>query len=727
MNLLESVTRTCQRLAPGGWHSLLLAHGLDILAPSLKAELLKPLIIDRTLTGFEDFCPDGNRAIEPALPAQSLLYHALASPQVTADETGQPLGIFPTHAEIEAVLNYVFGIQPPTLNDLLQQAQGAPLSVAVFASEYRCAVDTVHGQHADLCFSRTGIARTGTAGARYDERLRCFLPFVDDDVHGIRVMPVHYSAYLAVQLKGDDQRFGPMDFQSGLDDGLDFQVPLHKLFSGAECLHGLDLTLTLDNYQINEKIRHVHLRHSGTGWQEPEISEHPFIITKDLAGWATQPDLGPGILSPEPKPHLVELAHYKGQPLSFMMPANTGGMVHGRHKVRDDGQIEDLNDREGVAELVKQGGYRALHYQDGTADGFVRAICPPLTDNLPSKAAYSAIGATDYFTFCNPRRLLHWVKEEPAFSSPDIWHARLEALSNVRYCANLSLKDQPFTPEDRGITAIVALPRKPKPRPVPGTWHPSPPRPSSLPDAAAGVFGPGWEVGWVRLPGPNGTWINALAGYQMASPFCEDKRICAALGSYWPGVAPDSTRTFEPRDSLHTIIPLTDAETGQGDVAWDNHPAPQVILDQGKTFVRYHAYEYSDYTGTALANGFSLSLTGQITQQAYQDRVLSMYRVYTVLGPGDNPALRNYWPLLSFFLVQRPDAELDIAQQQSGVTLNGWVHRYQMYRRGKVIQPAANFKWRDVEVEEQVSLLVSAKVMLIKYGNAAWQLALESV
>ncbi len=126
MNLLESVTRTCQRLAPGGWHSLLLAHGLDILAPSLKAELLKPLIIDRTLTGFEDFCPDGNRAIEPALPAQSLLYHALASPQVTADETGQPLGIFPTHAEIEAVLNYVFGIQPPTLNDLLQQAQGAP-------------------------------------------------------------------------------------------------------------------------------------------------------------------------------------------------------------------------------------------------------------------------------------------------------------------------------------------------------------------------------------------------------------------------------------------------------------------------------------------------------------------------------------------------------------------------------------------------------------------------
>ena len=727
MSLLESVTRTCQRLAPGGWHSLLLAHGLDLLAPSLKAELLKPLTIDRTLAGFEDFCPDGYRAIEPGRPAQSLLYHALASPQVTTDETGLQLRTFPTLAEIEAVLNYVFGIQPTTLHDLLQQAQGAPLSVAVFASEYRCAADTVHGQHADLCFSRTGIARTGTAEARYDERLRCFLPFVDNDARGIRVMPVHYSAYIAVQLKGDDERFKPMDFQSGLDDGLDFQVPVHKLFSGSECLYGLDLPLTLDNYQINEKIRHVHLRHSGTGWQEPEISEHPFIITKGLARWATPLEPGLGILSPEPKPHLVELAHYKGQALSFMMPANTGGMVHGRHKVGDDGQIEDLNDREDVAELVKQGGYRALHYQDGTADGYVRAICPPLTDTLPSKAAYSVIGATDYFPFCHQRRLLHWVKEEPAFSSTDIWHARLEALSNVRYCANLSLKDQPFTPEDRGITAIVELMRKPKPRRGPGIPRPSPPRPSSLPDAAAGIFGPGWEVGRVRQQDADGNWIDTLAGYQMASPFCEDKRICAALGSYWPGVAPDSARTFEPRSSLHTIIPLTDAETGTGGVAWDNQPAPQLIHDQGKTFVRYHTYAFSDYTGVALANGFSLSLTGQITQQAYQDRVLSMYRVYTVLGAGDNPALRNRWPLLSFLLVQPPDAELDIAQQQSGVMLNGWVHRYQMYRRGAVSQPAANFKWRDVEVEEQVSLLVSAKVMLIKYGNAVWQLALESV
>lgn len=727
MNLLESVTRTCQRLAAGGWRSLMLAHGLDILAPSLKAELLKPLTINRTLEGFEDFCPDGYRAIEPARPAHSLLYHALASPRVTADETGRQLRVFPTHAEIETVLNYVFGIQPPTLNDLMQQAQYAPLSVAVFASEYRCADDTVHGQHADLCFSRTGIARTGTAAARYDERLRCFLPFVDDDAHGIRVMPVHYSAYIAVQLKGDGERFGPMDFQAGLDDGLDFQVPLHKLFNGVECLSGLDLNLTLGIHHINEKIRHVHLRHSGTGWQEPEISEYPFIITEDLAGWAAQPDLGPGVLSPEPRPHLVELAHYKGQPLSFTMPANTGGMVHGRHKVGVDGQIEDLNDREDVAELVRQGGYRALHYQDGTADGYVRAICPPLTDELPSKAAYSVIGATDYFPFCVQRRLLHWVKEEPAFSSPDIWHARLEALSNVRNCANLGLKDQPFTSEDRGITAIVTLPHKSAPGPASGTWSPSPPRPSSLPDAAAGIFGPGWEVGQVRQQDMDGNWIHMLAGYQMASPFCEDKRICAALGSFWPGVAPDSARTFEPRSSLHTIIPLTDAETGIGNVAWDNQPSPQLIQDHGSTFVRYRAYEYSDYTQVALENRFSLQQTGAITQQQYQDRILSMYRVYNVLGAGTDKLLRHAWPLLSFIHVQRPDPELDSAQQQVGVTLRGWVFRFLMYERGTVSTPAEDFRWRDVQVKQQVRLFVSAEAILVKHEDAAWQLADEAL
>lgn len=726
MSLLEIVNQTCRRLAPGGWHSLLLAHGLDILAVPLKDELLKPLRIDRSLPGFEDFCPTGNRAIEPARPAQSLLFHALASPRVTRDASGQPLQTYPTPVEIRAVLNYVFGVRPPSLKDLQRKAQGEPLAVAVFASEYRCAPDTVHGEHADLCYSRTGIARVGNTSALYAPELRCFLPFVQDDPYGIRIMPVHYSAYIAVQRQGNHEQFGPMDAQPDVDPALKFWVPMHKLFDGRECLAGLDLEVKFKAFHINEKIRHIHLRHSDTGWQEPDISQSPFVITDGLAMLEVEPGSGSGLLLPRPRPQLAEPARYRGQLLSFTMPKDSGGMIHGRSMLHDNGTIEDLNHREGVAELVKQGGYRALHHRDGTADGYIRAHCTSL-GHLQSIPAYSIIATPDFFPFCHPRRLMRWARQVPAFTDPNIWHARLQALSNVRYCANLTLADQPFSPEDRGVTAIVGLPRKPGLPPPAGTDLADIDRPTSLPDGDTGIFAPGWGVGWVRKPIPDGHWINHLVGYQMASPFPEDARICAALGSFWPGLAPDSARTFEPRSSLHTIIPLTDAETGTGAVAWDNQRPPQLIQDQRRTFVRYRAYEYSDYTQVALENRFSLQQTGAITQQEYQNRVLSMYRVYNVLGAGTDKSLRHAWPLLSFIRVQRPDPELDSAQQQVGIVLRGWVYRFLMYERGTESIPDEDFRWRDVQVRQQVRLFVSAETILVKYEHAAWQLALETL
>ncbi|MGN8143413.1 hypothetical protein ACTJK3_21225 [Pseudomonas sp. 22105] len=726
MSLLDSVTQACRRLAPGGWHSLMLAHGLDILAVPLKDELLKPLRVERSVPGFEDFCPAGNRAIEPARPAQSLLFHALASPRVTRDASGQPLQTYPTPVEIRAVLNYVFGVRPPSLKDLQRKAQGEPLAVAVFASEYRCAPDTVHGEHADLCYSRSGIARVGNASALYAPELRCFLPFVQDDPYGIRIMPVHYSAYIAVQRQGNHEQFGPMDAQPDVDPALKFWVPMHKLFDGKECLAGLDLEVKFKAFHINEKIRHIHLRHSDTGWQEPDISQYPFVITDGLATLEVERGSGSSLLLARPRPRLAEQACYRGQLLSFTMPRDSGGMIHGRSMLHDNGTIEDLNHREGVAELVRQGGYRALHYRDGTADGYIRARCPSL-GHLQSIPAYSIIATPDFFPFCHPRRLMHWASQVPAFTGSSIWHARLQALSNVRYCANLTLAGQPFSPEDRGVTAIVGLPRKSVSWPLTGAHPVGIDRPSTLPDGEAGLFAPGWGVGRVREQSPDGSWIDHLAGYQMASPFPEDARICAALGSFWPGLAPDSASTFEPRSSLHTIIPLTDAETGRSAVAWDNQPPAQLIQHQGRTFVRYRAYEYSDYTQVALENRFSLQQTGAITQQEYQDRVLSMYRVYNVLGAGTDKALRNTWPLLSFIQVQRPDPELESAQQQVGIVLRGWVFRFLMYERGVMSIPAEDFKWRDVQVKQQVRLFVCAETILVKYENAAWQLAPEAL
>ena len=169
MSLIDDVRAICDRLAPKGWAQLLAHHGLDITSADLKSELDRVLPnIDRHAAGFEDFAFEGKKGIEPGHPARSLLYHALASTNVIKKVDGSFLSAFPTLAEISTVENYVFGAKPPTLKELRTRVNNLPLSVVVFAYEYRPATQTCHKKHADLVFSRTGVARVGTAKPIYE-------------------------------------------------------------------------------------------------------------------------------------------------------------------------------------------------------------------------------------------------------------------------------------------------------------------------------------------------------------------------------------------------------------------------------------------------------------------------------------------------------------------------------------------------------------------------------
>ena len=78
---------------------------------------------------------------------------------------GNDLAAFPTPAELEAVENYVYGVQPPSLDTLRAQAGSSPLAVVVFAFEYRSGPETVHGKHADCCFSAHRTRPVGDGGA----------------------------------------------------------------------------------------------------------------------------------------------------------------------------------------------------------------------------------------------------------------------------------------------------------------------------------------------------------------------------------------------------------------------------------------------------------------------------------------------------------------------------------------------------------------------------------
>ena len=722
MALIDEVKIICDRLAmDAGWHDLLLQHGLDIKACPLEAELKKQLPVDRTVNGFEDFSLKGNCAIEAGNPSRSLLYHAFASPNVTTDSKGNALTIYPTAAEIETVLNYVYGVCPPGLEALFEQAgEGAVLAIVVFAIEYRPGPGTVHGKHADLCFSRTGIARVGTAPAWYDPQRRGFLPWVEDDPKAIRVMPARFSAYIAVQRKGDAARFGPQSFQPG-DEERDFWTPLHKLFEGTECIAGMELNVNLECYHINDKLRRFHLKFPEPDWQEPVLSGPPFVLTDGLAHWADETGSGQGLLLPVAQRGLVEKATYDHQDVFFTIPAEPnyrGYIINRRYKLLEDGSIDDLNLNPDVVNIVKAGGYRALHFIDFTAEGWVRASCPTLETVIPDNAvAYSIIAAPDFYPASSQRELLEW-SDQQQFPQP-FFGQSLRVLSNLRAAGNPDLNGNYFQPDDKGITAIVSHPVEVEDRAASGARTTNG-RPSWLSDRAAGSLSPGWEISGPDGGGPRPA---SLCGYELGSPFTEDVRICASIGGYWPAVSPDTSRTFEPNASRVPIIPLTDEEGGQADSgSWDGVDGPRLLTDaQGKQVVEYTAFDHCDYTKNALAGLLSLHRTAQTSADDYARRIWTLHNAFTALGASTRQQ-KAEWSVLSFRKITRPHAALEFAEQEAGAVLQGDIHCYQIYKpdKGSLSTPPGDFTKRQVEILEMTCSFVGEEALLSKRGDAAW-------
>ena len=770
MSLIEDVQATCRRLAPHGWRELLRRHGLDITADDLDRELGKELAdVDRGMAGFEDFAAEGKRGIEPGQPARSLLYHALASPNVLSGAEGQPLAAFPTLAEIEAVENYVFGVKPPSVNDLVARFPRADIAVAVFAVEYRPGAETVHRRHADLCFSRTGVARVGTAGPLYDPRARGFVPFVEDDEHAFRVLPARYAPYVAVLLKGDEGLFGPMHFnllervpadvreqmrrwvagRPGDDRTRDFWVPVHKLFSGTECVRGLDLSVELDAHHVNEKIRRIHLelRRLGhdTGWEESDLDRPPFAFAEGIAGFSHDPQSGEGLLTPMVHEKLIEPAEYRGKPLHFRVPSEeflrsknpdredwapsllispegrarrSPEYVHVRHEVKADGTIEDLNGLADVADRVRRGDFDALHYVDFTGDGWIAARCPELTVEIPRNIpAYSMVTAIDFYPHCDQRELIEWwIQRVPSALRQTVWGVPPLTLSDGRIAPNLQLRSRgaDFRTEDDTVTAIVSLPTDAGAVQLPldgaaTTRH------AHLPDAAASVFAPGWDTG---LDETEDTLH--LASYGLGSPFPEDAKLCAALSSFWPAVAPDAGRSFS--QFFPTATPLTDREIGiGGGPSWDGVPGPMFTPQGDGGVAEYASFDHVDYVDSALDKRFSLSLTGRVDTTEYTARILAIARMNAALA-GTEPDMRR-WRMTSFQPVSTADQELARAEEETGVPLLGDArYRITLGRPGPERRHPTDHRKVQIEISEVATLFVGALPrILVKREGAAWR------
>ncbi|YBV93570.1 hypothetical protein M1D53_29005 (plasmid) [Bacillus sp. PK9-021] len=793
--LKEQVKQICNRLAPHGWRELLCKQGLDIATPALEAELQKELKIDRTIKGFEDFALEGKRGIEPGQPARSLLYHALASPNVNTSIDGSQLKVFPTLKELEIVENYVYGIKPPTLSELFHRG-GGDLAIVVFATEYRPAPETVHRKHADVCFSRTGVARVGTAEPLYEPQYRGFLPFVKGNDFSFRVLPAHYSAYIAVRRKGNESKFGPMSIDeiSEGDRNRKFWVPIHKLFSGTECLcdgrgNQLDLHIELKAHHINEKIRRLHLvlndkdyvgdRADNTNWKDMDINKPPFCFTEGIADWSNNPDFGSNVLIPFPHSTLIEPAMYLDKPLTFTVP-ESNKTEEGEHQGLDIRPFssslqfrfyKEIHDSEGIKkeiygrpvpeyvyvrdevlddrvppndlnkmkfkemiEKIEKGGYEALHYIDYTGDGWIEAVCPELTNSnficpetnfrlSGNHAAYSMITAPDFFPNCDQRELMEWYEKEVDDSIKlYVWEDKNSlplTLSDTRFPVNIKLTNEGsylFSINDDTMTAIVSLPYEEAPKGI----EPSVPmttRHSYLPDAASGVFAPGWDVSYdIDKDGKE-----FIAAYGLGSPFPEDAKLCAALSTFWPAVAPDAARTFET--SWPTVCPLTDEEIGiVGRLPWDGVPGPRYDIEKGE--VEYTRISHTDYVKNAMQNKFTLSLTGKIDIKEYKDRLLAMAYVYKALGLSVRPDKSLYdqkaeWKVLSFQVIKTSNDELDRAQSKTGTILSGTVYRFEVYKPGARINPD-DFQKVRFKIQKRVTLFVDG-VNILKCEEGKWK------
>ena len=330
MNTLAELRLVAERLVAVGWNEGLGKHGLDLKAALTRDDegfaeaLAADLAVDRNVPGFDDFTTAGSRAIEPGKPAASLLYHAMASPFVHPDGTASPgdASQYPTLAELDAVENYIFGLHQLDLSQLRNPV------IAVLAYEYRTAVRTPHGEHADLAYSRCGVARVGTAAAAYDAVNRGFAGI--DEKDAIRAVPARYAAFIAEHVKPTNND-AIMARQRG-DQSRDFALPVHKLFPGPDCLADTELSIRFNEFHRNEKLARVH-REGGIRVVDGfDVDIFPFVRDSENAGDLVrlQPECASVAVVPIPQDELVRTAEQfnnrsgRREIVRFHVPADTG-------------------------------------------------------------------------------------------------------------------------------------------------------------------------------------------------------------------------------------------------------------------------------------------------------------------------------------------------------------------------------------------------------------------
>jgi hypothetical protein len=496
--------------------------------------------------------------------------------------------------------------------------------------------------------------------------------------------------------------------------------------------------------------------HDG-GWHEDDISKYPFVIKSGIAEFSSAAEDGSWLLSPTVHRRLIEPADFNGAPLTYIVPkttpdsrwrtyqsslnlqpASSGARaapeyLHARHAVNSDGE-ENLNEQPDLIERVRRGGYRARHYVDFTGDGWIDVECSALAMEIPRRLpAFSIVATPHFFPFVSQAELIRWTDQSaPPALLANLWPTnpgRPEPLSSQRYAANLQLHEAGFDAHDDTMTAIVGACGSG--RGVQMELRPAvSARTSMLPDGAAGVFAPGWDVSYDRTSeaspddsaGSVDPGVTFLTNYGLGSPFPEDSMLCAALSSFWPAAAPDITRTFAPSPKYATATPLLDAIIGiGGSTPWDGIRGP--VPGPSVNTVDYKLLAYGDYVEAALARRFDLSLISGTSVSEYIARTLTMAMVYESLMVTET-ADKAKWSVLSFRKAASEDPDLLKAMAAHRRRLDAqYTYRYEMIRHDGVQArhpDPARFDRVIVTFTEHVLLFADPTIVIRRSSDGTW-------
>jgi hypothetical protein len=260
------------------------------------------------------------------------------------------------------------------------------------------------------------------------------------------------------------------------------------------------------------------------------------------------------------------------------------------------------------------------------------------------------------------------------------------------------------------------------------------------------VFDPGWDtsIGTRFTGGPVKRLHRYLVGHGLGSPFIEDAKLCAALGAYWPGVATDATREYQPDKILSggsypwpSIVPLTDIELGMVDgpdgkrMSWDGVPGPTEKTVGNQKYVAYRDETFVDYID--ILGTMTAALTARIEADDYKARTLALAALYWSLGirPLDPdkveaPEIRDSvneqlrakasWAVLSFRNVASGDRGLADAAAAAKMSLEKARRWYfiRIYKWGEQLPDPDDFRTVLVRVKEDVNAYSDGEAVLLQ-------------